>query len=330
MLIKIKIDTEADLEIQKSKLQLSNQTKKVHQELPKTKDKSTKGGQILTVPATKKEVINLRKAFEKIVSQIIESIIKDDKHPFVRDCVVENNELVCKGNFTLLNLNLSYNNITSSACQKIVKMLLYQQDIGKGNAGLTNILLEGNPAQETCNEINYINCFKQDMQLLNYSRDSLYSKSPTMCSKFYVFVYGTLKTDEPNHYWFEKNPNGSYEFISNAETTEKYPLIVATKYNIPFLLYKPGIGHYIKGELYAVNEDVLANLDLLEEHPTFYVREKYLVKRLDSQETVEAWIYFIKKFRLDLLELPLLENYRNKDQETPYSIKDESSLDDLQ
>lgn len=55
-----------------------------------------------------------------------------------------------------------------------------------------------------------------------------------------VFVYGTLKRGEPNHNWFARDESGHYKFICNAKTIEKYPLVIATKYNIPFLLYSPG------------------------------------------------------------------------------------------
>ncbi|KAK4884669.1 hypothetical protein RN001_000940 [Aquatica leii] len=139
-----------------------------------------------------------------------------------------------------------------------------------------------------------------------------------MSIKFFVFVYGTLKIGEPNHYWLDKNPKGSYKFICNAETIEKYPLVVETQYHVPFLLHKPGTGHYVKGELYEVDEKVLANLDILEEHPTIYEREEKIVKRVDTQETTKAWIYFKKKFRTELLDLPLLEKYTNKDQGYSY------------
>lgn len=57
---------------------------------------------------------------------------------------------------------------------------------------------------------------------------------------FKVFVYGTLKRGEPNHHWFEKEKTGYYKFICNARTIEKYPLIIGTEYNIPFLLHSPG------------------------------------------------------------------------------------------
>lgn len=56
-----------------------------------------------------------------------------------------------------------------------------------------------------------------------------------------VFVYGTLKRGEPNHHWFSNVPGGKSRFLYQARTKEKYPLIIATDYNIPFLLYDPGL-----------------------------------------------------------------------------------------
>jgi hypothetical protein len=52
----------------------------------------------------------------------------------------------------------------------------------------------------------------------------------------HVFVYGTLKTGEPNHYWFEDQSHGFAEIVGPAETAEKFPLVIATKYNLPMLL----------------------------------------------------------------------------------------------
>lgn len=57
---------------------------------------------------------------------------------------------------------------------------------------------------------------------------------------FRVFVYGTLKRREPNHHWLTNESNGIAKFVSTGQTTQSYPLIIATKYNIPFLLDCPG------------------------------------------------------------------------------------------
>lgn len=65
-----------------------------------------------------------------------------------------------------------------------------------------------------------------------------------MSSKFHkVFVYGSLKKGEPNHHWFFKD-GGLAKYVCDAKMVEKYPLVIATKFNIPFLLKHPGSYYY--------------------------------------------------------------------------------------
>lgn len=61
-----------------------------------------------------------------------------------------------------------------------------------------------------------------------------------------VFVYGTLKRNQPNNHHLNEMKNGRAVFRSAATTIGKYPLVISTKYNIPFLLQKEGIGHVSK------------------------------------------------------------------------------------
>lgn len=96
-----------------------------------------------------------------------------------------------------------------------------------------------------------------------------------------IFVYGTLKTGEPNHYWFQEasaNDGARVDLVGGGITLEKLPLIVATEFNIPMLLgwlinilnitYErdrncsdfPGVGLHIKGEVYTIDEKVLDHL----------------------------------------------------------------------
>lgn len=58
-----------------------------------------------------------------------------------------------------------------------------------------------------------------------------------------IFVYGTLKRGEPNNGILLNSTNGHAKFKGIGKTFNKYPLVIATKYNIPFLLKKPGTGH---------------------------------------------------------------------------------------
>ncbi|XP_050358695.1 putative gamma-glutamylcyclotransferase CG2811 isoform X2 [Nymphalis io] len=131
-----------------------------------------------------------------------------------------------------------------------------------------------------------------------------------------VFVYGTLKRNEPNHHWLTNPDNGVGQFINEGRTKTKYPLIIGTKYNIPFLLHSPGDGHNVKGEIYEVDDTMLSKLDILEDHPNYYVREidDVIVNKDPSseEETVKCWIYFLKNFRRELLTKPQLENYSSQ------------------
>ena len=60
-----------------------------------------------------------------------------------------------------------------------------------------------------------------------------------------VFVYGTLKSGEPNHCILSDRTIGKARLITKAKTKQKYPLVVASDYNLPFLLPVPGKGEVI-------------------------------------------------------------------------------------
>jgi gamma-glutamylaminecyclotransferase len=54
-----------------------------------------------------------------------------------------------------------------------------------------------------------------------------------------VFFYGTLKRNQPNDEHLSRN---NVTFLAEATTVEKWPLIIATDFYLPFLLNKPGVG----------------------------------------------------------------------------------------
>lgn len=97
-----------------------------------------------------------------------------------------------------------------------------------------------------------------------------------------VFVYGTLKTNQPNHYWLEDSANGTAKLICTGKTAESYPLIIATRYNSPYLLKAPGVGHQVNGEIYQVDDQMLEALDKLENHPHLYERHETKIIRTDD------------------------------------------------
>ena len=57
-----------------------------------------------------------------------------------------------------------------------------------------------------------------------------------------VFIYGTLKRGQPYHHVLLEEVGGIVHFKSEAVTVDAYPLVAATRYNIPFLLNAKGIG----------------------------------------------------------------------------------------
>ncbi|XP_058798356.1 putative gamma-glutamylcyclotransferase CG2811 isoform X2 [Phymastichus coffea] len=138
-----------------------------------------------------------------------------------------------------------------------------------------------------------------------------------------IFLYGTLKRGEPNHSLLSNKEYGYAKLIGLGKTLLKYPLVITTKYNIPFMLKKPGFGNQICGEVYDVDSKMLKKLDEFEEHPNFYVRAEediWLASESNLKNGAEfekvgaqckAWIYILPKFNESLLELPMYTSYSN-------------------
>lgn len=89
-----------------------------------------------------------------------------------------------------------------------------------------------------------------------------------------VFVYGTLKTGQPNHRVLLDGAHGRAAFRGRAHTLEPYPLVIAGEHNIPRLLNLPGRGHRVFGEVYEVDERMLRFLDEFESCPDMYQRTR--------------------------------------------------------
>ncbi|XP_033725864.1 putative gamma-glutamylcyclotransferase CG2811 [Pecten maximus] len=126
-----------------------------------------------------------------------------------------------------------------------------------------------------------------------------------------VFVYGTLKKGQPNSKLFDNTKDGHYEYLGVGLTVNQYPLVIASRFNIPFMLPVEGRGNKIKGEVYEVDERMLEALDALERHPVFYRREMIPVTSEDGS-TVDCGCYILFDFREELLELPFYESYDSK------------------
>lgn len=98
-----------------------------------------------------------------------------------------------------------------------------------------------------------------------------------------VAVYGTLKKGHGNYYGYLRNET----FIGKGKTTMKYPMIIP---GLPYVIDKPGVGHLIDIDLFAVSDTALAQLDMLEGHPRHYKRREINV--LVKGRVYKAWLYF--------------------------------------
>lgn len=93
-----------------------------------------------------------------------------------------------------------------------------------------------------------------------------------------VFVYGTLLSGEPNHRLLARA-----EFVGEARTEPAFELVDLGAF--PAMI--PGGRSAIAGEVYTVDGPTLTNLDRLEGHPRFYIRQTI---RLDDGSEVLTYL----------------------------------------
>ncbi|XP_063068854.1 gamma-glutamylaminecyclotransferase-like [Engraulis encrasicolus] len=137
----------------------------------------------------------------------------------------------------------------------------------------------------------------------------------------HIFVYGTLKKGQPNYHRMLDTANGRASFCGPATTIDKFPLVIAGQYNIPFLLNIPGQGHHVQGEVYCVDDQMLAFLDRFESIPDMYQRTPLKVKvaewvggadcgpAVPGGGTMEAYVYSTTTYQPDWVKLPAYGNY---------------------
>uniref|UniRef100_A0A1B0GBU8 Gamma-glutamylcyclotransferase family protein n=1 Tax=Glossina morsitans morsitans TaxID=37546 RepID=A0A1B0GBU8_GLOMM len=143
---------------------------------------------------------------------------------------------------------------------------------------------------------------------------------------FKIFVYGTLKNGEFNHSLLTNANNGFARYLGEGKTVEKYPLIIGTRFNIPFLLDKCGRGQNVNGEVYEVDEEMLKKLDELEEYPEYYDREIQEIKMEKRDEVTKCWLYLMRNCPDHLLQKPLLNSYHSST-DFPYKPRSERDSD---
>lgn len=130
----------------------------------------------------------------------------------------------------------------------------------------------------------------------------------------YLFVYGFLKSDQPGAPLMKDTTHGTAVCIGQGKTKERFPLVVATPWNVAFLLHSPGQGHRIHGEIYRIPANMLPVLDKWERYPDLYVRNQHDVELLGDNgnhgDIFKCWIYQLKSFPKQVIDnCELLKNY---------------------
>ena len=74
----------------------------------------------------------------------------------------------------------------------------------------------------------------------------------------------------------------------------------------PYLIDAEGEGCHVEGEVYKIDEEILAMLDILEGYPDLYNRHQITVKSLDIE--LQAITYFVNE-QIDYQKLELLESF---------------------
>ena len=105
-----------------------------------------------------------------------------------------------------------------------------------------------------------------------------------------IFVFGTLKQGFRNFH-----VNRGWRIGDDVITVEPYPLHIIGPRCLPWLLDRPGEGLPVVGQLFEVDDETLAAMDLLErvDDPQWYVRRRIRVRpHPGGGMPVEAWVYF--------------------------------------
>jgi gamma-glutamylaminecyclotransferase len=104
-----------------------------------------------------------------------------------------------------------------------------------------------------------------------------------------VFVFGTLKQGFPNF-----GTNAGQRLPGEFVTVQPHPLYLVGDRHSPWLLAAPGQGLPVHGQVFSVDEDTLARMDLLERigEPDGYRRVMLPVRDTQPPGTaIEVWAY---------------------------------------
>lgn len=99
--------------------------------------------------------------------------------------------------------------------------------------------------------------------------------------------------------------------LGEFRTVTRYPLVVGGKYNSPYLLDMPAKGARVKGEVYVVDDAMLADLDHLENVGVNYMRRVSKVSSSSDRSFVaNAFVYFKTNGMDQLAKSQFLDDYQ--------------------
>jgi len=115
-------------------------------------------------------------------------------------------------------------------------------------------------------------------------RDGIWFSKPNVLQEHLVAVYGTLKKGHGNYY----NYLTTSKRVGSGTTKDKYPLVIK---GLPYMIEERGHGYNVEVDIFKVSDEVLAKLDRLEQHPTWYRRKKIDIVT-SKGKTLSCWLYF--------------------------------------
>lgn len=202
------------------------------------------------------------------------SVNRHNMHPFV--CGAQDNELLMM-NGTIKGLG----NKTDCDSRVLAGML------GELPRDTWKDILEEHECRFTT-----INTKARTFEIYNedmwHTHDGIMYSKPNVLFTNTIAVYGTLKKGQGNHPRFLSRA----EFVGSGITQDKYPLLID---GLPYLLPEKGTGHRVEMHVFRVTDEMLYDVDILEGHPRWYVREQIPVHV--GSETHMAWTYFNPKHR---------------------------------
>uniref|UniRef100_A0A0G4HRR3 Gamma-glutamylcyclotransferase family protein n=1 Tax=Chromera velia CCMP2878 TaxID=1169474 RepID=A0A0G4HRR3_9ALVE len=152
------------------------------------------------------------------------------------------------------------------------------------------------------------------------------SAASVASKRFLVFVYGTLKTGQPNHHVMKRL--GAVK-LGDAQTERRHRLVVGGPYNIPYMfppLHEGDNGsggeQRVDGEVYEVDANAIDFLDEFESAPVMYERKQIALQSVPAplpKETVIEGYVLNPSFHLfkELQQLEPISSYADKGEYIP-------------